>query len=112
MEKILEDFYADNKRLIWFSETAQIRQFSQWATDHGYKEQLKFVETKRNRVINIICIGLLISVAVAIVFGWQDYAMNFFPIGLIVIIFLPMLSKRIPTLTQAEQEDGCSRDDH
>lgn len=110
MEKLLQEFYTDNKRLIWFSESAQIRKFSQWAAEHGYKEQLEFVETKRNRVINIICIGLLISVAVAIAFGWQDYAMNFFPIGLILIIFLPMFSKRIPTLTRAEQADDGLRD--
>ena len=108
MEKLLQEFYEANHRFIWFSEGSQIRKFSEWARKHGHKEELIFVDGKRNKVINWILNGLGISFAIALALGQETILMNFFPIGLIIFIFLPIFSKRTPTLVRADS--GGSKD--
>ena len=111
MEKLLREFYEANRRPIWFSEASQIRKFSEWADEHGHDAELTFVDGKRNRLINFIGISLGLSVIIAMALGWHRYVLNFSPIGILIIIFLPLFAKRTPILTRAQQA-GDRKPDH
>ena len=107
MEKLLKEFYEVHPIPIWWSEASQVRKFSEWATANGHDVELRFVEGKRARKLTLIWIALAILTIAFFTLGWERHRMNVFPIGFIILILLPIMSKRTPTLTKAHQgSDG------
>ncbi len=102
MEKLLQEFYEAHPRQVWWSESLQIRKFSEWARSNGYDVELSFVDGKRTRILTLAWIALAISIIALFTIGWKWHRMNIFPVGLIVLLLLPIMSKRTPILTRAQ----------